>query len=316
MLNISGLKLPMIGDKLVGGNVYFVDSGSGVANDQNNGLHPTNSPLATLDGAVGKCTASNGDFIILLPGHAETVSSTIVIDVAGVSIYGIGNGSNRPNFTQATSGSDNVVEISANNVHIENLMFTGSTTGTNEVFIDVQAVDYVTIKGCIFYQNTKNLDAITIQGPSSDYITIEDCQFIGVAAGADNSILFENITTSTSNLNPIIRNCYFDYRRSGGVDDAAISFSHSSGSTVGILIENCFCMGLVNGDAFVNPKAQAATRTEGLIKNCTIHTADQTDWIETTGQISVIDTYAVEPGKRGGAVQLVSSLMPAATSAY
>jgi len=316
MLNISGLKLPMIGDKLVGGNVYFVDSGGTNAADGNDGLHPVNSPVATLDNAIGLCTASNGDFIILLPGHAETPTGTIAADIAGITILGIGNGSNMPHLTSGTTGSDNLIEITADNVTIENVMFTGSSSGTNEVIIDVQAVDYTTIRGCVFYQTSKSLDVITVQGPSSDYLLIEDCQFIATAAGADNTILFEDITTSTSNLNPIIRRCYFDYARSSGVDDAAISFSHSSGSTVGILIDDCRVFGLANGDAFVNPKGMAATRTTGMVANCRILTADATDWIETTDMLGVIDTYATEAGKRAGGELLATSLMPAGTAAY
>ena len=95
-----------------GGNVFWVHSGTG--SDGNPGTF--SKPFATLSYAVGRCTASQGDMIFAKPGHAETVTSTIVVNVAGVSIIGIGNGTNRPNLTQGTSGSDNVMEISANNI--------------------------------------------------------------------------------------------------------------------------------------------------------------------------------------------------------
>lgn len=318
MLNIAGLKLPMIGGMLVTGNVYFVDSGATGASDSNDGLRPDRGhACATIEGAYDKCTASNGDIVVAMPGHAETVTAAVAFDTAGITVIGVGNGSNRPNLTSGTTGSLNMIEISAANVTIENIMFTGSTGGTNEPFIDVQAVDYITIRGCIFYQNTKQLDAITVAGPSVDYLVIEDCQFIGVDAGADNSILFEDITNSTSNLNPIIRKCYFDYTRASGVDDSAICFSHSSGSTMGILIEDCFCMGLADGDAFVNPMGQAATRVSGLINECRIVTADQTDWLQVTdSNISIINTYAAEPATRSGATTPLAEIWPSATPAY
>lgn len=99
MLNISGLKLPMIGDMLVGGKVYFVDStNTRSSNDNNDGLHP-NRPLATIAGAYAKCTADEGDFIVVMPKHAETITANQSMDTAGVSIIGIGNGDSRPTVT-------------------------------------------------------------------------------------------------------------------------------------------------------------------------------------------------------------------------
>jgi hypothetical protein len=65
-------------------------------------------PFATIDYAVGKCTANRGDIIMVMPGHSETISSatSLVFDVAGVAVIGLGTGSLRPdlNFSN-TAGS-------------------------------------------------------------------------------------------------------------------------------------------------------------------------------------------------------------------
>lgn len=81
------------------GSVFFVQSGHAAASDNNPGTD-VDKPLATVDAAIGKCTANKGDVIVLMPGHAETVTATsIALDVAGVTIIGVGNGSNRATFT-------------------------------------------------------------------------------------------------------------------------------------------------------------------------------------------------------------------------
>lgn len=92
------------------GKIIYVDSGATATSDSNSGLDPIKSPMATIDGAFGKVTANNGDVIVVLPGHSETVTSTSLnIDVAGVKVIGLGTGAAKPtlNFT-ATSSRINV----------------------------------------------------------------------------------------------------------------------------------------------------------------------------------------------------------------
>lgn len=104
----------------IAGNVYFVDSGSGA--DTNDGL-TIETALATLDAAIGKCTANNSDGIFLMPGHAEDVASAsaITCDIAGVAIIGIGQGSNRPTFTFKTATTASIV-FSAASVKVYNII--------------------------------------------------------------------------------------------------------------------------------------------------------------------------------------------------
>lgn len=60
--------------------------------------------FATVNAAIGACTANAGDTILVLPGHTETVTSTsIAHNVAGVSVIGLGSGANRPTFTFSTA---------------------------------------------------------------------------------------------------------------------------------------------------------------------------------------------------------------------
>lgn len=106
------------------GNMYFVHSGTGSAYSAGTDIE---SPMATLDDAVNKCTANQGDIIIALPGHAETITaaSAIDIDVAGIKIYGIGEGEDRPKITFGTD-VDASIEFAANSTVFKNFILIGA----------------------------------------------------------------------------------------------------------------------------------------------------------------------------------------------
>lgn len=103
------------------GQVFWAHSGTG--SDGNKGTF--DRPFATIDYAIGRCTASRGDIIMVKAGHAETISAAagIALDVAGVAIIGTGLGALRPtiNFTATTS----TFAISAASCSVYNLLFTG-----------------------------------------------------------------------------------------------------------------------------------------------------------------------------------------------
>lgn len=77
----------------------------------------------TIDAAIGACVAGRGDVIYVLPGHTETVSSatSLVCDVAGVTIKGLGEGAARPTITLGTAITA-TIPVSAANVTIDNVI--------------------------------------------------------------------------------------------------------------------------------------------------------------------------------------------------
>lgn len=103
------------------GNVFWVHSGTG--SDTNKGTHAR--PFATLDYAIGRCTANNGDVIYLKAGHSETITAAAGVnaDVAGVSIVGLGRGSDRPTFNFTTSTAATFA-VAAANVSVSGCLFT------------------------------------------------------------------------------------------------------------------------------------------------------------------------------------------------
>lgn len=109
------------------GNVFFVKSGHAQGGDANGFGQTPDNPFLTIDYAIGQCTADNGDVIIVLPGHTETVTAAagVAVDVAGITLLGVGHGRQRPkvNFTTATTAT---FAVSAARCRIANLVFTCS----------------------------------------------------------------------------------------------------------------------------------------------------------------------------------------------
>lgn len=118
----SSFGIPLIGSAILSvGNVFFVDSGhTNRADAVGSGTDP-NKPFATLDFAIGRCTANNGDVILVAGGHAETVATAAAIacDVAGIHIIGLGEGADIPVFS--FSATDATMTVSAASITIENI---------------------------------------------------------------------------------------------------------------------------------------------------------------------------------------------------
>lgn len=118
------------------GSVFYVHSGTGT-DGAAYGAAP-DAPFKSIDYAVGKCTANKGDVIMVLPGHNEgiTTAANIDLDVAGISVIGLGVGSLKPiiDFDAAAAS----FAVGANNILVKNLRFRTSAN-TVVVGLDVEA---------------------------------------------------------------------------------------------------------------------------------------------------------------------------------
>jgi hypothetical protein len=88
----------------------------------------------TLNAALRACRSGWGDTVIVLPGHAENISSADQMSnlVAGTRIIGIGNGMNRPTFTWTAATASFLLDVA--NVRIENCILNMDPgTGTTNV---------------------------------------------------------------------------------------------------------------------------------------------------------------------------------------
>ena len=142
------------------GNVYHVDSGADTSDDDNAGTNPK-QPLATLDGAINKTTANNGDVILVHPGHAETISAAaaITFDVAGVTVIGMGVGGSRGTITLDTATSTDI-NVTAADVQIHNLIFSMNYADIAGVF-DLSAAGFVLNK-CRFVDTAASMNFVEL----------------------------------------------------------------------------------------------------------------------------------------------------------
>jgi len=109
-------------DRNIAGTKFYVGpNATGVGDDERSGRSKESS-VATLTFALSLATASKGDIIYLLPGHAETLSTAaaIAINKIGVRIVGLGIGALRPTFT--FSAVDATMTMTAASGSIENVI--------------------------------------------------------------------------------------------------------------------------------------------------------------------------------------------------
>ena len=145
---------------LTTGKIFHVDSGADAADNDNAATNPS-QPAATLDGAIGKCTASNGDVILIAPGHTETISAAaaITFDVAGVTVIGMGVGNSRPTITLDTATTTDI-NVTAADVQIHNVIFSMNYADIVEVF-DLSAAGFVVNK-CRFVDTATNMNFVDL----------------------------------------------------------------------------------------------------------------------------------------------------------
>lgn len=182
--------LPSGGIPTTTGAVFFVHSGTG--SNGNTGRDPDH-PFATIDYAVGQCTANQGDVIVVMPGHAENITgaTSLVVDVAGVQIIGLGHGRNRPTLTFTATASS--IEMDAANTRLSNLVLLAGISAV-VVGINVDA-DGVTLDNLEFNYTTTAFDFVTmVDVDAFDRCTIADCQFIAesTVAGAEQAIRLDD----------------------------------------------------------------------------------------------------------------------------
>lgn len=196
------------------GNIFYVDSGGGSSTGP--GYSPETA-FSTLDAAVAACTANNGDIIVVMEGHAETIAAAagVDLDVAGIKVIGLGHGASRPTFTFSAAAS--TFAVGANSVWVENLLFVADFTNGVTAGVDIDdAHTDVTFKNCEWRAGaaTKEfLIGVTIAA-SAVRPTFIGCYFKELAGDATAAITTEGACTDLT-----VRDCFFHGTWSAAVLD-------------------------------------------------------------------------------------------------
>jgi hypothetical protein len=171
----------------VNNSTVLAEGGIGGSNG-NKGTYQ--QPFETIDYAIGRCTAGRGDVIYVMPGHSETVSGAagIDFDVDGVSVIGLGRGSDQPRIDFTATAS--TVEVNADNVTIANLNFHANISGVVIGLSVLAGATDLLVSGCSFDVETTTTDEFVIAvnlGVGCDRTVIENCTMDmglgGAAAG-------------------------------------------------------------------------------------------------------------------------------------
>lgn len=198
------------------GKVIYVSSVTGAANAS--GLSPQEA-VTTLALGFAKATANQGDIVVLLPKHAETITGAggITLGTAGVSVVGLGTYNQRPRFLMDGATTVSAL-ITAADVRLENIVFASGHSNVVKC-IDVQAAGAI-LKNLSFVNNTTNEDFLTpikATGTTSNeadglqvigcrWITsdADDLEFIELNADTANVIFKDNFVCSAGTASPFL----------------------------------------------------------------------------------------------------------------
>lgn len=270
------------------GDVYWVDSGAG--SDGNPGTFTR--PFATIEQAVSRCTANNGDIIMLKAGHAQTISAesgTVTtsnttigadIDIAGVTVIGMGIGADRPTFTfDSAVGAD--FKLAANNVTVKNVLFKAgidALTGPIEI-----SGDDCALIGCEYRDDPTNVYetvdvVVTASTPLrmliDGFVYIQDGDIGG--ASAQQSII--NLVGADF---AVIRNCHLvAFAAVGVIEDATTSDQ--------ILIENCI---IENAESSPTVAVLLTATTTGTIRNTNLRVASGTTYLTANNDMQFFEVF-------------------------
>lgn len=236
------------------GKVFFVDSGV----DGGDGTRP-DSAVGTLDEAVNLCTANQGDVIYVMPGHAENLAAAnaVDVDVAGVTIIGLGRGDDMPHFSYTNAAGEFV--IGADNVAVYGLRFTATVTAvTLGIDIEAGATDAL-IQGCRFDVETTTTDEFNLS--------------IDIKAGCTNTHIKDNFfdmglggAVAAVKLTGTSDHVTIEGNRVWG-DYSTACLAGDTGASTNVLIHNNLLVNGTGGNIGTEPGIELLTGTTGIVSN-------------------------------------------------
>jgi len=300
---IKILSSDVLATQKIGGDVFYVNSN---ASGSATGFDWTNAEL-TIEAAIADCTADAGDWIIVHPAHAETASTgTFDADKAGVTIWGLGNGTDMPTISYDTSTDTCLIGADGDGVLVHGIKFIATVTAVAKaIVVEAGCTDFV-IENCIFENETSTtdefIDTIYITGTASDRGIIRNNRFlgdVGANAGPKSSINFIDC-----DYLQIIGNEF-----SGDIGDAHI-FNETTASNYVTIKDNRIMCGFIGADSTnldTTPGISLVATTTGWILNNFIVTNVATPDLAIVAADCYVDrsnTYTETQGPFSGSVSI------------
>lgn len=214
---ISSMGMPILGSTT--GSVFFVHHSGSNGNSGADADHP----FATIDNAVGQCTANKGDVIVVMAGHNETIidATSLVVDVEGVTIMGLGVGHSRPVLDfDHTAGS---IEMDAANCRLSNIVLRASVSAV-VVGINVDADGIILDHLETTFEDTGDDFLIMVDVDAFDRCTITDCNFFSelAVAGAASAIRLDDSHNFIFQRNKIVGNFSLAFTSEGELSQTCV----------------------------------------------------------------------------------------------
>ena len=203
---------------VTGGEVFYVNSAATGAADTNTGKNPS-LPFATLDAAIGACTANQGDTIVVAENHAETITGDggLALDVAGIRIVGQGWGNQRPRLLMDAAATV-TAEITAADVWIENIVF---AAGHADIVTCIEIAEAgATLIGVEFEDNAADENFLTpikctsTTDNNADNLSVVGCrwispdaaclEFIEINADLNGARINGNFVVTSGTASPLV----------------------------------------------------------------------------------------------------------------
>lgn len=172
--------------------------------------YPDGTPILynTIAAAAAKCVADRGDSILVASNHDETITTAggITLSTAGVTLSGLGNGTDRPTITFTTSTAASM-NISGAEVIIKNFQFTCGIDAQTAM-INVTGTDAI-FQNCEFDTNDATHGAVLgiLTAATADRLKVSGCRFIGPAINAGTTTTAQIQYEAAVDIE--ISDCYF-----------------------------------------------------------------------------------------------------------
>lgn len=299
---VSSFGIPLVPNiPLTTGTFFYVSSV--VGSDGNSGRDKSHA-LATVQAAINKCTAAKADVIILMPGHAETVTATnIALNVSGVRIYGLGTGLLRPTFTYGAAAA--TITVSVANTGWDNCHFIANfvnvlaaftvTTGkdcaiTNNSFVDVDST-----------HNFLSIVAATGAANTADGLIFNNNYVQGLAVTDGPVVAFTGASAR-------VQISYNVVDKNAATNDAGHLVTLAAVATVGIrVVGNCLSMAALASQSTGTLGTGSSTASSGIVADNYVNQIDTTTALLWTAgsKISFLQNFV------SGAADACGTIFPA-----
>jgi len=175
---------------------------------------------ATIDAGQDLCSSNRGDHIIVAPSHAETLTAKLDLNVAGITVRGLGDGNEAPTLTG--NGTIDTVEFSADNITFDNFMFGAPLTDAQTSFINIDddGARVLNIRGIGSVGSENVVDLITVTANGNDAY-IDGVQFWNSVVAVNSFLSLEGAASRVTVKN---FRAFGDVATAGIIDAAKVDY--------------------------------------------------------------------------------------------